>query len=552
MNGGTHYPTELGPEDLTLDSRESASELLANNCAAAKVHLVEGSGPQISGETRNVLQYRLRSAALVLFAGFAVFLVWHLVSEVLDAKPMSITYMLGGQVFVTAVLGICAFSLCHKCDSCLKTLRVKELIIFGLPAVFFFCAQSAMLRMCAEMEHSLPRPDTPWLLLIFTYALFIPNTWRRAAVVIGILALAPVLLVMYLWLSDTMCAELLVDNKWMSIEMTLLMGVSFVSAVIGVRMINELREEAFEAKQLGQYKLGAKIGSGGMGEVYFAEHQLMKRPVAIKVIRPEKAGDPRTLARFEREVRSTAKLSHWNTIDIYDYGRAEDGTFYYVMEYLPGMSLASLVDRFGPLPAERVIYLLRQTCDALSEAHAAGLVHRDIKPANIFSAQRGGNFDVAKLLDFGMVRPMSNIEHTELTQAGSITGSPYFMSPEQATGESEPDARSDIYSMGVVAYALLTGQPPFVGTQAIQIMVAHAQKTPPPPSEVNGEVPDDLDAIVMCCLAKSPDDRFQTAAELAAALDRCESAGRWDGSSAAHWWRENGRAATAQAAMAVS
>jgi serine/threonine-protein kinase len=222
------------------------------------------------------------------------------------------------------------------------------------------------------------------------------------------------------------------------------------------------------------------------------------------------------------------------------------------MEYLPGMSLATVVDRFGPLPPERVIYLLKQTCDALSEAHGAGLVHRDIKPANIFAAARGGHYDVAKLLDFGMVRPMSNLEHTELTQAGSITGSPYFMSPEQATGEREPDARSDIYSLGVVAYVLLTGQPPFVGTQAIQVLVAHAQKTPVPPSEINGDVPEDLERVVMGCLAKAPEDRYQSAAELAAALERCQAAGGWDDAAAADWWRHHGRAATVQPAMAVS
>src|SRR5688572_18036212 len=175
---------------------------------------------------------------------------------------------------------------------------------------------------------------------------------------------------------------------------------------------------------MGQYKLKQLIGSGGMGEVYLAEHQLMKRPCAIKVIRPEKAGDPKVLARFEREVQATARLSHWNTIDIFDYGRADDGTFYYVMEYLPGMNLSELVRKHGPLPAGRAIYLIRQACDALQEAHDLGLVHRDIKPANIFAASRGGVCDVVKLLDFGLAKPLADLGAAHLTAEGTITGSP--------------------------------------------------------------------------------------------------------------------------------
>lgn len=266
----------------------------------------------------------------------------------------------------------------------------------------------------------------------------------------------------------------------------------------------------------------------------------MKRPCAIKVIRPSKAADPQALARFEREVQATAKLSHWNSIEIFDYGRTDDGTFYYVMEYLPGLSLAELVERHGPLPPARVIHLLTQTCDALAEAHSVGLIHRDIKPGNIFAAQRGGHFDVAKLLDFGLAKAVVNASPVQLTQEGSITGSPLYMSPEQAMGETEPDARSDIYSLGAVAYYLLTGAPPFDGDKAIKIIIAHAQAEVTPPSQLRPELPADLEQVVLRCLAKEPDERYGDAPSLARALAECADAGNWTPDDAARWWRSSG------------
>jgi len=205
-------------------------------------------------------------------------------------------------------------------------------------------------------------------------------------------------------------------------EHALIMLLTVLTATVGVKSIGALRREAFVARQLGQYRLKQMLGSGGMGEVYLAEHQMMKRPCAIKIIRPEKAGNPQVLARFEREVRATAKLSHWNSIDIYDYGRTDDGTFYYVMEYLPGHNLGELVAGHGVLSSARIVHLMKQVCDALAEAHEHGLVHRDIKPANIFCDYRGGQFDVAKLLDFGLAKPTIEVEDVGLTQEGAITG----------------------------------------------------------------------------------------------------------------------------------
>ena len=530
-------PRSVAPGDATLDAPLS----IDTSGVASKrpaVHLVEGSGGDSAFDTQCVLRCRLRAASLMLFGGFAVFLIWYVIEGSLFSEPVGLV-LLASHLLVTAVLGISGLSLCRKCTISTRILRLKELLIFGLPAVYFVFMQSISLMHSATNDQLLAPISPPWLVLIFTYALFIPNTWRKAASVIAVLVAMPIVMDVLLTAYHPACNNLLAGATTHHTRLVLLLSVCGVSAVVGVHTINTLRREAFAAKQLGQYKLREMIGAGGMGEVYLAEHQLMKRPCAIKVIRPEKAGDPKILARFEREVKAIAKLSHWNSVYIYDYGRADDGTFYYVMEFLPGMNLFELVERFGPLPPERVIHLLGQTCEALSEAHEAGLMHRDIKPANIFAAHRGGVYDVAKLLDFGLAKPLAEPQDTQLTLQGSITGSPLFMSPEQATNEDAIDGRSDIYSLGAVAYFLLTGKPPFEETNPLKVLIAHAHQDLVPPSQHRSDIPDDLEQIVLRCMAKKPEDRFQTAAELAKAFDDCRDAGRWTRQQAAAWWREN-------------
>jgi serine/threonine protein kinase len=317
-----------------------------------------------------------------------------------------------------------------------------------------------------------------------------------------------------------------------------MMTLGAAASLYGTHIINTLRVEAFKARQMGQYHLKERLGAGGMGEVYLAEHRLLKRPCAIKVIRPGSQADPAAIERFEREVRTTAKLTHWNTVNIFDYGRTDDGTFFYVMEYLRGLSLAELVQRHGPLPPARAIHLLRQTCRALHEAHASGLVHRDVKPANIFAARLGGVYDVAKLLDFGLVRHTADDPGRQLAQGETFSGSPLYMAPEQGRAGHEPDARSDIYSLGATAYYLLTGRPPFDGKNIVQVLLAHTHDPIVPPSRICPGIPTDLEQVVLRCLSKQSDGRFPHAPALEEALAGCQDADRWTHADAARWWEE--------------
>ncbi len=522
---------------ITLDAPLGASSGAAG-AHPQRIGFVEGSRPHITSETTNILRVRLRAAAGMLCLGFLMFFVYRLVSDQDIGRYDDLTFTL--QFAITVVLGASFFLLCRKCQIPQKVLRGYEVAIFGLPVLYFVIQHHSTLRYTAS-QGFLVSILAPWMGTVFTYAMFIPNNWRRAALVIGGMCAAPVLLTVYMWATDPVFADTLRKHPMFEIELAIMMSVTFMSSTYGTYMIGTLRREAFEAKQLGQYRLCRLIGSGGMGDVYLAEHQMMKRPVAIKLIRPGRETDPQALARFEREVRATAKLSHWNTIEIFDYGRAEDGTFYYVMEYLPGLSLADLVERHGPLQPARAVHLLMQTCDALGEAHSHGLIHRDIKPGNIFAAQRGGVYDVAKLLDFGLAKPIqSDPVSVHLTQEGSITGSPLFMSPEQALGDTEPDARSDVYSLGAVAYYLLTGVPPFEGDKTLKIILAHAHQQVTAPSRLRSEIPADLEQVVLRCLAKNPADRYQSVAELREALADCVVAGGWTSRDAAHWWQTAG------------
>ncbi|WP_442508592.1 serine/threonine protein kinase [Novipirellula sp. SH528] len=307
-------------------------------------------------------------------------------------------------------------------------------------------------------------------------------------------------------------------------------------AVYASRLDLRARRSALEAKRLGQYALGEELSAGGMGVVYRAHHDMLHRPTAVKLLHVDKTDD-QAIARFEREVQLTSQLTHPNTIAIYDYGRTAEGIFYYVMEYLDGISLQDLVDRFGPLPVDRVNHILRQLCGSLSEAHGLGLIHRDVKPANIMLTKCGGMCDFVKLLDFGLVK--SQNADRNMTLAGSLTGTPLYMSPE-AIQQEELDARSDLYAVGAVGYFLLTGTPVFDGKSIVDICKQHLQATPQRPAERLGQPLDvQFEELLLRCLAKRPDDRPASAEICEEELLGCPSASRWTQVQAKAWWAKH-------------
>jgi eukaryotic-like serine/threonine-protein kinase len=323
----------------------------------------------------------------------------------------------------------------------------------------------------------------------------------------------------------------------------LLLGV----AVVISNVVTRLGQQVTKEREMGSYRLGELLGRGGMGEVYLATHRMLARPAAIKLLRPEMlAGGDGTQAqlaivRFRREAEAAARLRSPHTVELYDFGVTQDGTLFLVMELLHGVDLETLVRRHGPLPPERVVHLLRQVCESLEEAHVSGLVHRDIKPANIHVGRVGLHYDFVKVLDFGLVKSVVGEagDGDSLASAAGLTpGTPTYMAPEMAHGDSV-DGRADLYSLGCVAYYLLTGSLVFEADTPIGVILKHIEQAPVPPSErTELPIPPALERLVLACLAKRPADRPQTAGELARALAAIET-GSWGEEEAMEWWRLN-------------
>jgi serine/threonine-protein kinase len=474
---------------------------------------------------RDDLQARVLVFTRLMFAAFTVLIVFLMIAYQAypEIEPPLNRYIVGGEIVGLAAMGVIWRGLLARRDVSIAWLyRIDIIYGIGIGAAF---GSSAILA-----PYFKPAAWTSLIFTcfsVFTRALFVPSTGRRTAVV-SALTFVPLLAAAY-GLAAFYAEDL--PGPAFAVGATLVSAVVVLIAATGSRIIYGLRQEVTEARQLGVYTLDRMIGKGGMGEVYRAHHALLRRETAVKLMRSDRPGVD--VERFEREVHAMSRLTHPNTVAVYDFGRNSDGRFYYAMEYLGGgLNLESLVRQHGAQPAGRVVDILAQVCGALAEAHGAGIVHRDIKPANIILCERGGVPDVAKVVDYGLAR--------ELTQntgdsKQAILGTPDYMAPEAATGPAGPS--SDLYALGAVGYFLLTGKRVFESKTALDAIVQHVTATPKPLSE-HVEVPAELEALVLACLAKTPDQRPASAAALKAALRAIALPPGWNEEAAARWWSE--------------
>jgi len=498
------------------------------------------SGPD--EEARSYLQERLEVLSGLMFWAFVVllsftFLMYFGYPEIEPEDEWIINWF--------SLAGLISLSLIWRVFLVRKTLTWEQLhridAVYAITTGFSFGASAWF---AAEL-----RPSAYGCLLYASFmvllrAIVVPSTGHRTLVT-GILTFLPMT-----------CVAIAVSGHqelpvWAFVIADLVISTIIITlATIGSTIIYGLRRQITEAMQLGQYTLDRKIGEGGMGEVYRAHHALLRRPTAIKLLIPSRIGGA-TVERFEREVQHMSKLTHPNTVAVFDYGRNPEGIFYYAMEYLDGIDLERLVVELGPQPSDRVIAILVQVCGALHEAHASGIVHRDIKPANIILCERGATPDVAKVVDFGLVKEMEideNLGSAKPRRAGTpsaevarssrlILGTPAYIAPEAVSEPETVGPPSDIYALGAVGYFLLTAKPVFEGASSVEVCIAHVTETPVPPSQAcDLPIPEALEALILRCLEKTPAKRPEAKA-LAAALRAIAPASNWSESDAVDWWK---------------
>ncbi len=498
-------------------------------------------------EGRAFLQERLALFTAVLAAVSFAFWVL-LVAMQLPMRPGGLPTMqsLAGTMHVLQVVVLVAIRASLSRSRGTTTLYVFDAIAIVLSSVAF----GAM----AVLGHDAPRPAalraypqainmmpaiTATILIFLGRAILVPSTAKRTA------ALAGAMTVILSIASAIVFKRHLpppVASTWPmgGVYSAMWCVTAGILGVVASAVLYKLQARARIADELGQYRLEEKIGEGGMGVVYRASHALLRRPTAVKLLPRDRAGE-HTIARFEKEVQLTSRLTHPNTIAIYDFGRTPDGVFYYAMEYVDGLDLEDLVRRDGPMPASRVVHVLTQVCGALDEAHAVGLIHRDIKPANILLCERARAADVVKVVDFGLVKEIEGANaDARVSALNTIVGTPLYLSPEAILTPGDLDARSDLYAVGCVAYFLLTGAPPFGGTTALEVFAKHMHGEPEPPSR-RCSVPAALEALILECLAKDRERRPDSARTLRKRLDAC-GLDPWTDDDARGWWSERGTA----------
>ena len=424
-----------------------------------------------------------------------------------------------------------------------RGLRALELVLFGLEMLVLLDSQyftgihlidqSDLVDAVAFQKNGVLRA----MVLMFCSAVFMPHRPMIAGRIAVSMAGAVVLCHGFV-LEHARTAHLVMDDV-ASQRVVMFNAVALVAAAVLAALVGWVlrgrKDSIMPGGRLGPYRLQLRLDTGGMGEVYLAQHHTLTRPCAVKVVRADRQQEAIDRQLLARELKAASALRHPSAVTIYDCGEASDGSPYFAMEFLPGLSLAGLVGRFGPMPAGRAIYLGRQLCGVLDEAHRRGLIHRDLSPSNVFACVLGGQCDVAKLLDFGVVAVTG--EATDLAASGRVAGTPEYLAPEQAVRGGAIDGRADVYGLGGLLVFLLTGRPPYEGETPQAVLEMQVSEPLETVESLLQEVPDDLKAVILRCLAKQPDERFPTADAVAAALRSCQAATTWDAEEAVGWWR---------------
>ena len=490
--------------------------------------------PENPEERRAFLQARVALFGKVLAIVSSGFLFVSASSYFLLAPNPSIAVRLSRDRFdllaIAMMIGLWAIA--RRGDLSKATLELTE-----AGATILSCTGYGVMVLGSSEEFNILVPVLSALAILMTRAVFIPTTPRRTLLV-SLVGALPSIVVTYFLATKLNAHTSIPLSIGPTIYVTCWAGAAVALTTITSRIIYGLEQKVREARQLGPYTLAERIGGGGMGVVYRANHAMLRRPTAVKVLPPERMGAENIL-RFEREVQLTSQLTHPNTISIYDYGRTPDGLFYYAMEYLEGFTLTELVEATGPLPAPRLIWLMRQVAGSIDEAHRIGLIHRDIKPDNIMVCDRGGICDVVKVLDFGLVKEMQSSEPA-LSRADAVVGTPLYMSPESITSPGTVGVPSDIYAFGAVAYYLAAGRHVFQAKTMVEICTHHLMTPPDPLSRaVPRPLPEGMEPLILACLAKDPTDRPRSADALERAFSAMMEPSSWTQDDARAWWGDH-------------